>query len=345
MSRVASDLSRRLAREAEAVCRHYLSNGHRSGRYWVVGNVANDPGLSLFVRLAGPDSGRRAAGKWTDAATGEHGDLLDLIGARCGSLSFRDALDEARRFLALPRPEPAASVGSRPARAPTDKSAAAQRLFAMSRAISGTLAETYLRERGIVLFNETDSLRFHSRCYHRPDIGPTEIWPAMVAAVTDLRGRLTGVHRTWLDQAGLDKAPLDTPRRALGDLLGNAVRFGVADDVLAAGEGIETMLSLRVVMPTMPVVAALSAAHLSALLLPPGLRRLYIARDRDPAGDGAVTVLTHRAEAEGVEAIPLAPCLDDFNEDLYRGGAHALAEWLRPQLSPEDVPRFLALSG
>jgi hypothetical protein len=31
----------------------------------------------------------------------------------------------------------------------------------------------------------------------------------------------------------------------MGDLLGNAVRFGVVDDVLAAGEGIETMLSLR----------------------------------------------------------------------------------------------------
>ena len=74
----------------------------------------------------------------------------------------------------------------------------------------------------------------------------------------------------------------------MGDLLGHAVRFGVADDVLAAGEGIETMLSLRCVLPTMPMVAALSAAHLAALLLPDTLRRLYIARDDDPAGDGAM---------------------------------------------------------
>ena len=28
----AADLARRLARNAEAVCRHYLSNGHREGR-------------------------------------------------------------------------------------------------------------------------------------------------------------------------------------------------------------------------------------------------------------------------------------------------------------------------
>ena len=46
------------------------------------------------------------------------------------------------------------------------------------------------------------------------------------------------------------------------------VRFGVADDVLAAGEGIETMLSLRSVLPTMPMVAALSANHLAAIAVP-----------------------------------------------------------------------------
>jgi len=33
----------------------------------------------MFVRLIGPESGKGAAGKWTDAATGEHGDLLDVI--------------------------------------------------------------------------------------------------------------------------------------------------------------------------------------------------------------------------------------------------------------------------
>jgi hypothetical protein len=54
----AADLAHRLAREGEAVCRYYLSQGHRRGRYWVVGDVANTPGRSLFVRLAGPDSGR-----------------------------------------------------------------------------------------------------------------------------------------------------------------------------------------------------------------------------------------------------------------------------------------------
>ena len=49
MSSQAADLARCLARDAEAVCRQYLSNGRRHGRYWVVGDVTNAPGRSLFV--------------------------------------------------------------------------------------------------------------------------------------------------------------------------------------------------------------------------------------------------------------------------------------------------------
>jgi hypothetical protein len=66
MSSQAAELAHRLARNAEAVCRHYLSNGHREGRYWIIGDVANTPGRSLYVRLYGPPSGKRAAGKWTE---------------------------------------------------------------------------------------------------------------------------------------------------------------------------------------------------------------------------------------------------------------------------------------
>ena len=196
--------------------------------------------------------------------------------------------------------------------------------------------DTYLRNRGITLLHEAGSLRFHPRCYYRPDVdSPTETWPAMIARVTDLDGRITGAHRTWLDPDGfapnrLGKAPIDTPRRAMGDLLGNAVRLGVANDVLAAGEGIETMLSLRCVLPTLPMAAALSANHLAALLLPLTLRRLYIARDVDLAGDAAVTSSTERAEAVGIETLPLSPRLGDFNEDLRTLGIDALRQPCAP---------------
>ncbi|HYL90499.1 MAG TPA: toprim domain-containing protein [Burkholderiales bacterium] len=340
MPRDASELAHRLAREAEAVCRHYLSNGRREGRYWLVGDVRNTPGRSMFVRLR--ESPKGPAGKWTDAATGEHGDLLDVIRESCGLLDFHDVADEARRFLSLPRsdPEPAPKPARLPAQ--TGSPEAARRLFAMSQPIARTLVETYLRNRGITALHEDDALRFHPRCYYRPDEdAPTETWPAMIARVTDLDGRMTGAHRTWLDPSGRGKAPIDTPRRAMGDLLGNAVRFGVANDVLAAGEGIETMLSLRRVLPTLPMAAALSANHLTAMLLPPTLHRLYIARDDDAAGDAAVTALTERAEAAGIETIAWSPRLGDFNEDLRTFGIDGLRAALRTQLAPQDVIRFM----
>lgn len=342
MQSPVAELARRLAREAEAVCRHYLSNGRREGNYWLVGDARNTPGRSMFVRLKGPDSGKGAAGKWTDAATGEHGDLLDIIRESCGLVDLHDVTDEARRFLDLQRPTLDPRPEVRSARAATGSPESARRLFAMSKPIAGTVAEAYLRNRAITALHGTGCLRFHPRCIYRPDQhSPLDTWPAMIAAVTDLDGRITGVHRTWLDPSGVDKAPIDTPRRAMGHLLGHGVRFGVVDDVLTAGEGIETILSLRCVMPTMPMVAALSANHLAALLFPPGLRRLYVARDGDPAGDMALATLTERAENAGIEALGLSPVLGDFNEDLRRLGSHDLRAALRVQLAPEDLARFM----
>jgi hypothetical protein len=361
MDSEAAELARRLGREAEAVCRHYLSNGRQRGGYWIVGDTDNTPGRSLYVRLAGSGAGPGAAGKWTDAATGEHGDLLDLIAANLRLTSVGDVLAEARRFLGLPKPDhsPRRSI------ARSGSPEAAQRLFAMAGPIVGTLADVYLRGRGIAVQGEMSALRFHPRCYywrddHAPD-EPPEVWPALLARVSDIGGRLTGVHRTWLDPSGEGKAPVDQPRKAMGRLLGHGVRIGVARDArrgfardarngvardaLAAGEGIETMLSLTTALPDLPVVAALSANHLAALVLPLGLERLYIAMDADDAGETAAARLSDRAEAAGIEAIRLGPRREDFNEDLRAFGTERLRAHLRPQLAPADVARLLHVSG
>ncbi|MBL6851810.1 MAG: toprim domain-containing protein [Alphaproteobacteria bacterium] len=337
----AGRLAQQLAQNAEAVCRHYLSRGHRQGRYWLVGDIDNNPGRSLYVRLKGADSGKGAAGKWTDAATGEHGDLLDLIARTHHLTRLRDVLDDARAFLRLPHP--ALSVWSRQnSPAPEGSPDSARRLFAMSRPLAGSLAETYLRARAITQLAHLPALRFHPRCYYRADVeAETQTWPALIAAVTDLSGTITGVHRTWLDRAGVDKAPLETPRRAMGHLLGNAVRFGSADDVLAAGEGIETMLSLRDALPGLAMAAGLSANHLAAMLLPSTLRILYVVRDADPAGDRATATLSQRAQSQGIEARMLSPRLDDFNDDLRKIGLTHLRQHLRTQLAPEHAERFL----
>ncbi len=337
----ASDLATRLGREAEAVCRHYLDAGRRQGNYWQVGDARNTPGRSMFVRLK--ETMKGPAGKWTDAATGEHGDLLDVIRESCGLIDFADVVDEARSFLSMPRPEPAPAPKKRPGKpAPSGSAEAARRLFAMSKPIGGTSVETYFRTRGITALHGTGNLRFHPHCYYRPDDhGPLETWPAMIAAVTDLSGTITGAHRTWLAPDGSDKAPVETQRKAMGDLLGHAARFGIAGEVMAAGEGIESVLSARQAIPDMAMAAALSAAHLAAILFPDALRRLYILRDNDPAGDSARDSLIERANVAGIEAIVLSPRLEDFNEDLRQFGTDALRAMLRAQLASQDVARFM----
>lgn len=332
MSR-AADLARRLGEQAEAVCRHYLPNGRRQGRYWICGDVAGTPGRSLYVRLSG-----ERAGKFCDAAEGTHGDLLDLIALNRG-LDVRAALDEARRFLSLPAPP----IQRAYAPAPSGSCDAARRLFAASKPICGTLAERYLRSRGIIPPADVSALRFHPKCYYRGRAG-RETWPALIAAVTDQGGAVTGVHRTWLDPGG-GKAPLDPPRRALGRLAGNAVRFGAAAEVLTATEGIETALALKTMMPAMPAAAALSAAHLAALALPPLARRLYVAHDNDEAGRFALERLRARANVDRIEIRALAPRTEDFNADLLQLGPDRLRAWLAEQLAPDDVPRFLGRAG
>lgn len=339
----ASDLARQLARNAESVCRHYLPQGRRQGRYWLIGDVEGTPGRSLFIRLTGPDAGKGAAGKWTDAATGEHGDLLDLIGANQRLASLADTLDEVRRFLSLPPPEPKAFKPLPPI--PTGSPEAAQRLWAISQPIHGTLAEIYLRQRGITDLRECGALRFHPHCWYRADDddppGTPNAFPALIAAVRSDHGSLTGIHRTWLDPNGSGKAPVATPRRAMGNLLGNGVPFGRSGSVLVAGEGIETILSLRKIMPTMPMIAGLSAGHLSALQIAPSLRRLYIARDNDPAGQHAADTLAKRAIGAGIEPLMLTASLSDFNDDLQRLGRDEMRAAVRVQLAPEDAEQFI----
>lgn len=334
----ASDLSDRLARDAEAVCRHYLSAGRRCGNYWIVGDTDNNPGRSLYVHLTGP-----RAGRWADAATGQYGDLLDLLRETCGLDDFPDVADEARQFLALPHGEPPpAERLTKPARPIRSASDRARRLFAMARPLEATLGDQYLRQRGILRAARHGALRFHPNCYYRDlQTGETTGLPALIAAVTNGAGTITGVHRTWLDPRGEGKAKVEDPRRALGGLLGNAVRFAVPTDVpveaVIAGEGIETILSLAHVMPGMPMVAALTASHLAAFDPPAGCQRLYVAGDADAAGRHGIEGLSNRARTLGILPLVLRPELGDFNEDLRRLGPERLTANLRAQLVPEDL--------
>lgn len=330
-------IAERLAQNAEAVCRHYLDNGRKSGRHWLVGDAMNSKGRSMFVRLTGPTYGPGAAGKWQDAATGEHGDLLDII-ALSLNITPAEARQEALRFLSLP------SSARKPAQQPVPPNSrpAARRLFAAAVPIINTPAETYLRQtRAITCSLNEPALRFHPRCYHLSDAGRIEL-PAIIAAITDNAGDITGVQRLYLAPCGLHKAAIEEPKRSLGDVLGNAIRIGKATDLLAVGEGLETMLSIRSLMPAMPVAACTSANHLAVFVPPSGLRRLYIAHDHGHAGVAAADKLAASATSLGIDVHPLTPPGDDdWNSALRRMAWADLTAALARALKPQDARRLL----
>ena len=332
----ARDLAIQLAERAEAFCRYYLSNGHKSGGYWIVGDTGNTRGRSLFVRLTGVPHGQGARGKWQDAATGEHGDLLDLLAAREGHRALAETLAEARRFLG--KPDAAVRDGYAPDvpfHTRTDTSAIAKRIWDEGKLLSGTLAETYLSLRHLPPPYPRD-LRFQpSLEYHDHKTGEIAFHPALLAAVRDASDGLRGIQRCWLAPDG-QKAALDDPRRSLGHIHGHGVWLRHDDrehpsGALLIGEGVETVLSLAAVLPSASLVAALSASHLAGFILPGWVTTLLIARDNDPAGIRAARKLASRAAESGIEVSLLRPVLKDFNADLRLLGREVLVANLRRQ--------------
>ena len=310
----ASTVSSALAARAEQVCRQYLPAGRLQGRYWTIGDVHGTRGRSLYVHLSPP----RAPGRWRDAATGERGDLLDLIRLNLGVSTLHPALAEARRFLDLPAPPPTPS-GS----APRDE--APRKMWAMARAIDGSHAEAYLHARGLRACRDP-SLRFHASLYYRDANGSFHTFPALLARVSDAAGGFTGIQRTYLHPQNPAKAPVAVPGKALGRIHARAVHLGPPPDkTLAVAEGIETALSLRTARPDLAVAAALGAASLGAFVPPPGLARVVIFRDNDAAGDDAAERLEARCRGLGLNADVFAPLRNDFNDDLLEDGPDALA--------------------
>lgn len=214
-------------------------------------------------------------------------------------------------------------VGPLTVKVPTHnhRSAAAQRVWDQAKPIVGSIAERYLRNRGITC-ELPPTLRFHPDCAH----GPTQTrHPAMIAKIES--GGACGVHRTFLRPDGSGKAGLKGgDKLMLGSARGGSVRMPNLSGPLVVSEGIETALSLCSGLLCAPatVWAALSASGMRSLILPETPGRLTIATDGDAAGREAGQCLADRAHALGwaVSLLP-APEGRDWNDILRKNGGAA----------------------
>jgi hypothetical protein len=312
-----------LADNAEAFCRHYFPEGCRVGNYWQMADISGAKGRSLMIRLR--DFGGKRAGKWTDYQSGQHGDLLDLLRYRLEPVPYPDLLREAAGYLGE-RPEVTAiePAAHQPAMASNRRALAGRRLFSYGRPIKDTAAEAYLRGRDIARFGS--ALAFHPNVYLRGDDGTRLEFPALLAAITDNAGNVTGCSRIFLDPQTNRLATIDAPKRVLGRLYGNAIRFGrweTASD-LFAGEGLENTLSVGTAFPQAALASCLTANHLAAFHVPTSTQRLWIVRDNDDAGDRGANRLVIRARGDGVQPYILTPERGDFNDDLKADGVAVL---------------------
>lgn len=210
-----AEIAGMLGSRIEALAPELFPHGVKDGMEWRVGGLDGGPGRSLGVHLRGAK-----AGIWSDFASGQSGDALDLVAqVRCGG-DKSAAIRWARGWLGLSadRPAPArpAPPPARAAETPDEQAGrrhkAAMRLFLEARPdLLNTPVSDYLAGRGIrfpELGRVPRALRFHPGLEH-PDTcerdhegrirwGSGTCFPAMVAAIVDAHGRHIASHRTFL---------------------------------------------------------------------------------------------------------------------------------------------------
>ena len=330
--------------------RELLPHGRQDGQEWRVGGVDGQAGDSCAVHLGGQKSG-----VWSNFATGETGDALDLVAAVLYRGDKRAAYAWACAWLGLarlgdkaaPAPQRAfvAEHAAPAAAPPPDYRKAALALYlGAAPSIAGTPADFYLQARGINLAQlgrQPRALRYHAACYCR-EAGAK--LPALVAAVSNEAGEHVATHRTWLERVGgrWCKARLREPKMTLGRLHGGSIhlwrgasnkplREAVPGETVVVGEGIETCLSVALACPSLRVVCAVSMANTGSLALPEqigvvllladndGVRRLVAEGREDAARQGLGRAVRHFHAAGHVVRLARSPWGKDFNDALRVG--------------------------
>jgi hypothetical protein len=274
------------------------------------GSVAGEKGSSLVLRLTGEDRGM-----WLDHATGENGDVFELI-KKVLNTDFPGALQTARDIANVPmrRVSHDDLLKKEERRKMFIREAMGQIMRESEPAHEVRPVIAYLNRRHLFPWVNAD-LRAHGNLLHHPT---QRRFPCLVALVRDVEGRIVGLHRTYIDPTTCKKANVEPNKMMLGDCRGGAVRLGqiTEDGVLGISEGIETGLAAMQTFGV-PVWAALSTTGMRALQLPDTVKRAVIFSDMDSDGQAAAKDLAHRLYNENRRcSIALPKHGDDFAHDL-----------------------------
>lgn len=193
-------------------------------------------------------------------------------------------------------------------------------IWAGTEPLEGSLAETYLWSRKLILEGCGD-VRFHPSAPRAKPRLPgderplPEPWPAMVAVVRNRDGASQALHLTYVARDGRGKAFGHRSRLMFGPMRGGCVHLSPPARALALGEGIETCLSYRE-RTGLPVWAALTTSQYATFEVPRGVERLVVAADGDEGGLRAATALGERCSRVCDVQIDPAPTGKDW-ADVY----------------------------
>ncbi|MFA7504247.1 MAG: toprim domain-containing protein [Burkholderiaceae bacterium] len=299
--------------------------GYRAGRSWMGKNPtrADNKAGSFLVYI----SGARTGG-WIDMATGDKGDVLQLIQYVLRLAKIGDAIRWAKDWLNyrdVPAPERAKVAAELAAKRVAAEQQEAEDLDKKrNRAFSvwlkceaelrGTPAARYLSARGIrysVLPRPPRAVRF-SPSQKYTETG--EHFPAIVALITGNGGERLAIHRTFLAPDGSGKAPVQHARKVwpsgwaggtiklargeTGLSPAEAAKHGLWDKLILC-EGIEDGLSLAMACPEYRIWAAISLYNLANVRLPDCCGEVIVAADNDWGKRGAEKQLQRAIEALG----------------------------------------------
>jgi len=170
------------------------------------------------------------------------------------------------------------------------------------------IVQSYLQGRGIS-GPVPDTIRQITLPYAS---GSNDLFPCMVAEVTDIHSTTVGIHRTYLEvhpDGTVTKAQVAAPKKSLGRIKGNHIRLCDDDlETLHFCEGIETGLAIRDALSA-SVWSCISAQNLAAVIVPDGVETVYIWADKDRSGTGGkfAKIAADRLTKQGKRVFILNP--------------------------------------
>lgn len=238
---------------------------------------------------------------------GAEGDVFDFV-SRLHGVGLRDAAEmlgggDVITTEIAPLP---------PADEASDRFEEARSIWRAALPANGTLAESYLRWRGLSVAIPP-TIRFASLRYGKRG----REYPTLVAAVSDEHGKLSGIQRTYLADDGKGKADVPKAKLSLGKVRSGAIRLAPVSRKLVVTEGLEDGLSLQEALGV-SVWVACGASMLPSMRLPSFVRDVAIGGDNDAAGreaaEKASKAFTERGH--GVRVFYPSEPFSDFNEEL-----------------------------